>query len=113
MKGLGKVGVSFNWSTIQLNIAACADWHTEDGVGLILNMGLGYFEGGPLEILGTPPIDVQGKAVLHDGRVPHRTHPFRGKRCTILAILSRYICLAEDNDFKLLDILGFLCGHER
>ena len=78
----------------------------------MLVMCLGAYEGGQFEVHGVPPVDVQGKAIIVDGTLPHRMLPVIGHWCIATATLSPHIDSITAEMVARLDSLGFCFGGE-
>ena len=102
----------FLYSSIQINSPNCQSKDHEDSnnIGPSLIVGVGRYEGGALEILlgGVwQPFDTQGKYLLFDGSVTHRTANFTGDRYSLVLFMHKSIQRAP-NEVKInLDDLGF------
>ncbi|CAK0793694.1 unnamed protein product [Prorocentrum cordatum] len=106
-KAVERLGCRFLWSTLQLNLGTSADWHSGDGAGAIRAFGFGHYEGGQLEVRGRPQFDLQCRAVLFDGGLQHRSLPFEGRRCLVLATLSPGMATVPPHLVDRLAMLGF------
>ena len=69
--------------------------------------GLGHYEGGAFEIQGAPPLDLQMRAVIFHGSVPHRAHTYTGRKCTVVAHTVPWFDKLATVHFEELDKLGF------
>lgn len=101
---------NFTYSSIQINGPSCQSRDHEDknNLGLSLIVGLGRYEGGALEILigdKWVSFDIQGKYLLFDGSITHRTSDFEGDRFVLFTHKS--VQRAHAAQLQVFQQLGF------
>ena len=77
----------FGCTSLQRNSNTVADWHTDyRNSGPSVTVAVGRHTGGELEVEGLSPTKLDFEGVLVDGRVRHRSLPFVGERCSVVAL---------------------------
>jgi len=98
----------FGWTSLQLNAGTVADWHVDhrnQGPSIILVVG--EHTGGEFESSGHLPTKLDFEAVLADGRIPHRSHPFQGERYSVVAFTHECRLELSVEDHAAMRRLGY------
>ena len=106
---LAKDDVRLIWTSLQLNLNTVSDWHQDWGnIGLSAIGALGDYHGGEFQLQGFPHMDINGKLMIFDGRVRHRSLPFRGTRLSFVAFRHPGIFKCDNKYKGRLKALGFV-----
>ena len=112
-RAAARLDIRFAWTSIQINFGTTSGWHTDRCAGPVLLLGLGHYEGGAFQIQGSPPMDLQSRAILFSGSVPHCTHSYTGRKCTIAAYVVPWVHELSLDHFVALERLGFCVDKEK
>ena len=106
---LTNAGLHLMWTSLQLNLNTIAEWHRDWGnIGPSVIGALGKFHGGEFQVEGHPEMDINGKLVMFDGTVKHRSLAFKGTRFSFVAFRHPGIFTCDNKVKGRLKALGFV-----